>query len=233
MREHEQACFSRQTGLPREAFRVVNMAAEVFDARALDGAGAVMVGGSGDYSVAQGGFEWHAPMLELLLEVVRRGVPTLASCFGHQALAQALGGRVETVPAQAEVGTFEVRLTAAGRADPLFGTLPGRFEAQLGHKDAVVAPPPGAVVLAESERCAVQAMRLPGLPITTTQFHPELDEASNLERFLTYLDGYKRPDETLAEAEARARAACRPSPHACSLLRRFVTTLQPRPELAG
>ena len=67
--------------------------------------------------------------------------PAFASCWGFQALARALGGEVVTDLVRAEVGTFEIQLTAAGRSDPLFGPLGERFLAQLGHQDVVTRLP--------------------------------------------------------------------------------------------
>ena len=54
--------------------------------------------------------------------VAERDMPFLGVCLGHQLLADALGGRVETM-AEPEVGIMTVDLTEAGRADPLLAGL--------------------------------------------------------------------------------------------------------------
>jgi GMP synthase (glutamine-hydrolysing) len=55
--------------------------------------------------------------------------------------------------------------------------------------------PRGAVLLASSETCPVQAFRL-GQHVYATQFHPELDVESIVMRIETYRDfGYFEPGE--------------------------------------
>ena len=222
MVEHEQLCFSDRSGLGPEAFAPLNMTCEAMGAGCLEGIDAVMIGGSGDFSVAVGGFEWHAPMLALLQEIVRREVPTFASCFGHQALAQSLGGEVIREPEQGELGTFEISLNERGRQDPLFGTLPERFMAQLGHYDRVSRLPEGVDHLASSALCEFQALRVRGTSIVTTQFHPELSGEAQLERWMRYIHHYTAPGETIEEARRRARSYVHPSPESSTLLERFV-----------
>ena len=222
MLEHELSCFTSRTGLNREHFRSLNMSVEKISQDCLTGIDAVMVGGSGDFSVARADFPWHGPMLELLREIVRREVPTFASCFGHQALAQSLGGEVLQLPENKEVGTFEVSINEAGRQDRLMGLMPPRFMAQLGHQDHVVRLPKEMINLASSHLCEVQATRIKGTSIVTTQFHPELTGEDQLARWMRYINHYTRPDETIEEARERARSMVSPSPEACSLLNFFM-----------
>jgi len=116
---------------------------------------------------------WLVAEKELIREAVqRRTMPYLGVCLGHQLLGAALGGRVGKA-AQAEVGVLEVELTEAGRADPLFDGMAERFKALQWHGAEVAEPPPGAVVLARSPLCAVQAMRA-GPRAYGMQYHCEL-----------------------------------------------------------
>ena len=73
-----------------------------------------------------------------------------------------MGGRCIHDPQKAELGTVELTLTAAGREDPLFGSLPPVFWGQAGHEDCVTELPPGAILLASSERVQNQAFKLRG-----------------------------------------------------------------------
>src|SRR5690349_6516772 len=88
-------------------------------------------------------------MLQLgadLLEVGARGTPILGVCFGHQLLARAASGGVVLNPRGREIGTVRVRLTAAGRRDPLFANWAegDLLEVQATHMDAVDPLPAGA-----------------------------------------------------------------------------------------
>jgi GMP synthase-like glutamine amidotransferase len=104
--------------------------------------------------------------------VVERRMAYLGFCLGHQLLAASLGGRVGKA-AKAEVGVLDVELTEAGRADPLFAGIADSFKALQWHGAEVQAPPPGAIVLASSPLCAVQAMRL-GDRAYGMQYHCEI-----------------------------------------------------------
>ena len=104
--------------------------------------------------------------------VLDRKMPYLGVCLGHQLLAASLGGRVGKA-AKAEVGVLDVDLTRAGRADPLFAGIDDRFKALQWHGAEVQVPPPGAVVLAKSPLCAVQAMRI-GTGAYGMQYHCEI-----------------------------------------------------------
>jgi GMP synthase (glutamine-hydrolysing) len=145
----------------------------------------VLLGGSGDYSVAQGG-DWLPPALEAMRELYNLGKPTFASCWGFQAMARAIGGEVITDMQRAELGSVEVWLTEAGRDDPLFRPLGDRFLAPMGHQDCVVRLPPQAIRLASSAKIENQAFRIRGKPIYCTQFHPELNREAFLERVYAY-----------------------------------------------
>ena len=145
----------------------------------------VLLGGSGDYSVAQGG-AWLPSALQVMRELYEHGIPTFASCWGFQAMAKALGGEVVTDLARAELGTVEVFLTEHGKTDPLFMDLGERFLAPTGHQDSVISLPPDAIRLASSCKVENQAFKIKGKPIYGTQFHPELNRASLIERVRAY-----------------------------------------------
>ncbi len=229
MAHHELEVFAQACGVAEDRFRTFNIVTDPLHDFDLRGVAAVLFGGSGDFSLVQGGFEWHGDFLELIRRVLASRIPTFGSCFGFQGILQALGGKLATDPERSEVGTFEIRLTeAVTEEDRLFGALPATFDAQLGHNDSVIALPAGVTHLASSDRCFYQAIRVDGLPVVATQFHPELTREGSLARFLNYLQGYKQPGQDLEEAIAYAESMHRPSPHASSLLQAFTERL-PRP----
>ncbi len=230
MLDHELGAFAARTQLPREAFTSFNAADDDVDDFDTAGFDALMVGGSGDFSLVDGGFDWHEDFLYLTRQVLNARIPLFASCFGFQSIVQALGGTLARDEDRAEIGTFQITLTDAAQEDPLFGELPRQFDAQLGHNDSAVHLPEALVHLASSECCEYQAIRVKDRPVVATQFHPELTLNDNLERFECYLKNYKRPGQDFEQAMAYARQIHRPSPHSCGLLHSFVADLHRRAE---
>lgn len=114
-------------------------------------------------------------LFDWIRDVARRDSPLLGVCYGHQAICQALGGRVERHPGGWEIGTTEVELTEAGREDPLFAGFPERFCVQTTHEDYVALLPPDATLLAVNPHTEVQAIAL-GPRVRGVQFHPEVTE---------------------------------------------------------
>ena len=185
MRDHEIGCFERCFRLNRGQVDVVDLLGTAPTATAIESADVVLLGGSGDYSVARGG-PWLPAALEVMVGLYESSKPTFASCWGFQAMARAMGGHVVTDHDRAEVGVTWLELTEAGRRDPVFGPLAPRFQAVSGHEDIVVELPPSAQLLASSRLVENQAFNFPGKPIYATQFHPELDRAGLLLRIGRY-----------------------------------------------
>ena len=136
----------------------------------------------------------EAELADLLDDVVARDMPFLGACYGVGTLGAHQGGVIDRTYGE-PVGAVPVTLTEAGRADPLLAGLSPVFDAFVGHKEAVRTPPPGAVVLASSPGCPVQAFRV-RQNLYATQFHPELDVAGMTARVEIYRHaGYFPPEE--------------------------------------
>ena len=191
MREQEVGCFARALRCAPEQIRVCDLINGPPNRQQLNAVDMVLLGGSGDYSVAEGG-----PWLERALDAMRNlhalSKPTFASCWGFQAMAKALGGEVVTDLKRAELGTFHLRLTEAGLDDPLFGPLGPTPLVHMGHQDIVDSLPPDAVRLALTDRVENQAFRFEGKPIYCTQFHPELNVQGMTERLEAYPEYIER-----------------------------------------
>ncbi|MFC6287151.1 glutamine amidotransferase [Nocardioides sp. GCM10027113] len=160
----------------------------------------------------------EAELRALAQAVVAADFPFLGACYGIGTLGTLDGGVVDRTHGE-PIGAATIRLTDEGRSDPLLGVLPEKFEAFLGHKEAVSRLPHGAVLLASSGHCPVHAFRI-GERVYATQFHPELDRDGLCLRIDIYRHhGYFEPPE--AEGLMRmARAAVVTEPP--RLLARFV-----------
>jgi len=217
MREHEVQSFSRALETLPEQIRVFDLLSERLPAAELQRTDMVLLGGSGHYSVTDDG-PWLQRSLDSLRDVYNSRKPTFASCWGFQAMALAMGGRVAKDLDHAEVGTHWLKLTAAGQDDPLFGPLGDSFQGQMGHEDHVVKLPPNATLLASSGLVENQAYRFDDRPIYCTQFHPELNCADLMLRVQTYPEYITRiaglPPERFSELLSE-------TPETEQLLKRF------------
>jgi GMP synthase-like glutamine amidotransferase len=138
----------------------------------LDGFDALLVMG-GAMNVWQ---EEAHPWLIAEKEAIRRwvrdlGRPYFGVCLGHQLLAAALGGEVGPA-VRPETGIVAVELLPASDADKLLGGMSSPVATMHWHSAEVTRLPGGAVPLARSADCAVQAMRL-GAHAWGFQYHPE------------------------------------------------------------
>ena len=194
MSTQEHDCFARTLGVASEQVVAHSLLNGVPDAGMLEEANALLVGGSGQFSVLDNE-AWVKAFLDFLSEVVvGQRKPTFASCFGFPGLVLAGGGEVVGDKDNTEVGTFELTLSEAGKADPLFGALPSHCKVQLGHKDRAERLPSGMTHLASTARAPYQALRVEGTPIVATQFHPELQKQDNINRYLRYWEEYGSGD---------------------------------------
>jgi GMP synthase (glutamine-hydrolysing) len=153
-------------------------------------------------------YERGAPALDARL--LDLGIPVLGLCYGQQAMAQALGGRVEPTGVR-EYGRTE--LAADPEGSLLFGELPASQVVWMSHGDTVTAAPPGARVTARTEATPVAAFEDPARGIYGVQFHPEVAHTPRgldlLKNFLYEAAGL-RPTWTsisiIEEQEAAIRA---------------------------
>jgi GMP synthase (glutamine-hydrolysing) len=134
--------------------------------RSTDGYDAVVVTGS--RASVYWDEEWIDPLVEFIGEAAEAGLPVLGVCYGHQAVAEALGGRV------AGMDDFELGYNEIERVndDPLFDGIDEEFTVFTSHGDHVVDLPPGADLLARNDH-GIHAFRKGDC--WGVQFHPEYD----------------------------------------------------------
>ncbi len=141
---------------------------------------------------------WIAPLLGFLRKAKGR-TKLVGICFGHQAMAEAFGGRVEKSARGWGIGLQDYDLW--GRAAWMGGTPPGWIAVPVSHQDQVVVPPPGARVLAGNAFTPFGLLEYEEGDAISMQFHPEFEPA-----YLQALIGHRRgrvpnPDVAIASLD--------------------------------
>ena len=118
---------------------------------------------------------WIGPLMDFARAAATADVPQVGICFGHQLLAEALGGKVIKSPKGWGVGrhTYEV-LACPGLAAE---TCPKTISVAVSHQDQVVTLPPGAEVIARSDFTPYAGLYYANGPAISFQCHPEFDDA--------------------------------------------------------
>jgi len=135
--------------------------------------------------------------LKVPSRVFELGVPVLGICYGMQAMALQLGGKVEWSDHR-EFGYAEVR--AHGHTRLLDGLQDfsteegyGMLKVWMSHGDKVTALPPGFKLMASTPSCAIAGMADEERGFYAVQFHPEvthtLQGEAMLHRFVIEICG--------------------------------------------
>ncbi len=101
--------------------------------------------------------------------LIESGLPVLGICYGHQLVAQALGGVVAGAEHR-EYGPAQLEITDPGH--PLFADFPAATRVWMSHGDRVILPPPGFEQLARTANSEWAALGRDNLILL--QFHPEV-----------------------------------------------------------
>ena len=222
--DNEYESFLRFTGLEESELPVINLVHEPLPPIDLDEWSGIVLGGgpwnASDDADAKSVEQVRAEraISALLDDVVARDFPFFGACYGIGTVGLHQGGVVDRSWPE-PVGPLSVTVTPDGLADPVFSGVPTDFAAYGGHRESMLRLPPGAVLLATSQACPVQAFRV-GRNVYATQFHPELDLEGICTRIEVYKNaGYFNPSaaETLKAASREVEVA-----HPMTLLSNFV-----------
>jgi GMP synthase (glutamine-hydrolysing) len=115
--------------------------------------------------------------------VLHLGIPVLGLCYGHQLMAQCLGGQV-VAGKYREYGIAQINII---KQSPLFAGCDIREQIWMSHGDAVAILPPGFDVLGSTDGCRAAAMGNESLRMYGLQFHPEVSDTPH---GMTILDNF-------------------------------------------
>ncbi len=112
---------------------------------------------------------WIERLFKVIREAFAAGKPLVGACFGHQAIAKALGGTVGPNPGPFVLGTAQTEVVApAPWMEPV-----ARFRLAAAHGEQVLVLPEGAEVVGRTEGCPAACYRI-GDGVFATQYHPEM-----------------------------------------------------------
>jgi GMP synthase (glutamine-hydrolysing) len=203
----------REMGLGRDEVVLVDVAAGE-PLPSYESVGSIVVTGS--HAMVTDREPWSQRTAQWLAGLVERAIPVLGICYGHQLLAEALGGRSGDNPNGREFGLAKLSLTPAAANDPLFHSFSASPAVYVCHSQSVLRLPPGAVLLASSRSDPRQAFRF-GECVWGVQFHPEF----NVETIIEYIDRFHDVLEQEGQDPEKLIAACAATSAGSDILARF------------
>ena len=139
---------------------------------------------------------WIAPLREFICSA--DGAKMVGICFGHQIMAQALGG--EVVKSEKGWGAGLHRYEVVGSEPWIDGE--GSVAVPASHQDQVVVQPPGTRVVAQSAFTPFAGLAWTDRAAISFQFHPEFSPAFAQALIEKRYDIVPDPDGAIASLDA-------------------------------
>lgn len=117
---------------------------------------------------------WIAPLSEIIRTAYQDNIPMVGICFGHQLIAQVLGGKVVKSDKGWSLGNETYRLI---NPPAWMDGAEKEFTIQAYHQDQVVELPASATVLIKSDFCPYAGLLFENDKTLTVQAHPEFGAA--------------------------------------------------------
>lgn len=203
--------FSRLLGGHGFTFDIYNVVDNEFPVSAESADGWLVTGSKhGAYE----DHDWIPPLEDLLRAAYAKSVPIIGICFGHQVLAQALGGKVVKFDGGWSVGATEYQM--ADKSVTL----------NAWHQDQVTVLPKDATVIGHTDFCK-NAFLSYGDRALTFQPHPEF-EAGFIGDLMKIRGRGLIPDEILNHAKSQLE-----KPNSNSVIVDQITTFFKQPRGQG
>lgn len=139
---------------------------------------------------------WIAPLMAFIRSAGDSKL--IGICFGHQAMAEALGGQVEKSLKGWGVG---LQRYAVVREEPWMEPV-AEIAAPASHQDQVVLQPPSTEIVAASDFTPYAALAWTDRPAISFQFHPEFSPAFATALIEQRQDVLPDPDAAIASLDA-------------------------------
>ncbi|PIO00116.1 glutamine-hydrolyzing GMP synthase [archaeon CG10_big_fil_rev_8_21_14_0_10_43_11] len=117
-------------------------------------------------------YEKDAPTIDQ--NIFALGLPILGICYGHQLMAQSLGGSVQK--GKGEYGSTIINVRDSSN---LLKTFSHEHEVWMSHSDYVQTPPKGFLVTSLSRNGYISSMAHQKKQFYSVQFHPEVTHTKN------------------------------------------------------
>ena len=116
---------------------------------------------------------WMDPLRGFIRKAHAARIPMVGVCFGHQVIADALGGEVAKSEKGWGIGrhTYEITQPRDWMGEPR-----GQVSLAASHQDQVITPPKGAITLARSAHTDHAMLEYADAPVVTLQGHPEFSD---------------------------------------------------------
>ncbi len=144
--------------------------------------------------------DWMEMLEDFIRDLHRDSVPLAGICFGHQIIAQALGGVVVKSDRGWGIGLHQYQVD---EARDWMGDAPEQVALYAFHQDQVVKLPLQASVFSSSEFCPYAGLSY-AESIITVQAHPEFEEDYELALIDTF-GGNRVPQAVADEASETIR----------------------------
>ncbi len=157
-----------QSNLPRNVFKIFDLSKGQKLRHPGEYIAAIITGSHHNVNEKS---QWISYLKDWIITAQYSNTYVLGICFGHQIIAEALGGKVSQNKKGLHIGADKISLSKEGINDPLFKNINKNTRYYFSHNYSIDQAPEQSEVLANNDKCSVAAFKKNKL--YGVQFHPE------------------------------------------------------------